>query len=154
PLRRLAKLHWLDWLILGLLALFFGYIWLQIDGKLHYKWRWEIMPQYLFRFDEEKGRWVANILMQGVVNAMRISILAGLLALVLGTALGLARCSANLAVRMLARTYLEFLRNIPAVVVIFIFFFFLSEQLITAFNIESWARGIARSESAWLWEIA
>lgn len=152
-MRRLTKLHWLDWLILGLLALFLGYVWFQIEGTLRYKWRWEIMPQYLFRFDEEKGRWVANILMQGVFNTIRISVLAGVLALILGTLLGLARCAENLAIRMLARTYLEFLRNIPAVVVIFIFFFFLSEQLISAFNIEAWARGIARGESAWMWEI-
>jgi len=53
---------------------------------------------------------------------------------------------------MLARTYLEFLRNIPPVVVIFIFFFFLSEQLITAFNIESWARDIARQDDNSVWE--
>ncbi|MFT6304598.1 MAG: polar amino acid transport system permease protein [Pseudomonadales bacterium] len=53
---------------------------------------------------------------------------------------------------MLARTYLEVLRNIPPVVVIFIFYFFLSEQLVSAFNIEGWARGIARREDKEMWE--
>jgi len=53
---------------------------------------------------------------------------------------------------MLARTYLEFLRNIPPVVIMFIFFFFLSEQLIVALNIESWARCIARQENNAMWE--
>lgn len=53
---------------------------------------------------------------------------------------------------MLARTYLEVLRNIPPVVVIFIFYFFLSEQLVTAFNIEGWARGIAKQENNAAWE--
>ncbi|MCV2869129.1 amino acid ABC transporter permease [Defluviimonas sp. WL0002] len=151
-MNRLGKLHWLDWAILALLILFAGYVWFRIDGALNYKWRWEIIPQYLFRYDEEKGRWVANILMQGLMNTVRISVLAGMLALVLGTVLGLARVAQNLAVRMLARTYLEVLRNVPAVVVIFIFYFFLSEQLIAAFGVESWARGIARGENAWIWE--
>ena len=36
-------------------------------------------------------------------------------------------------------------------VVIFIFFFFLSEQLISAFHIEGWARSIARSEDNAVW---
>jgi len=44
------------------------------------------------------------------------------------------------------------LRNVPPVVVVFIFFFFLSEQLIVAFNIEGWARGIAKSDSPEIWE--
>ena len=91
--------------------------------------------------------------MQGLVNTVRISVLAGVLALAFGTILGMARVARNLTIRMLARTYLEFLRNIPAVVVIFIFYFFLSEQLIAAFKIEAWARGIARGENAWIWEV-
>jgi polar amino acid transport system permease protein len=73
------------------------------------------------------------------------------LAVILGVALGVARCAENLAVRMLARTYVELLRNIPPVVVIFIFFFFLSEQLISAFGIEDWARAIARQENNEVW---
>ena len=146
------KLHWFDLVLIILLAGFFSYIWFQIEGKLKYNWRWEVIPYYMFRFDEEKGRWVANILIQGLITTIRISIYASVLAVVLGTILGLARCANNLAVRMLARTYLEFLRNIPPLVVIFIFFFFLSEQLVAAFNIEGWARGIARQENNEIWE--
>lgn len=147
----LKKLHWFDYLLVVLLVVFFGYIWLQIEGKLNYKWRWEIIPNYLFRYDDERG-WVANVLVQGLVTTIRISIYASILAVILGTILGMARCAKSLTIRMLARTYLEFLRNIPPVVVIFIFFFFLSEQLVTALNIEGWARGIARQENNGIWE--
>ena len=146
------KIHWADIIIVGLLVLFFGYIWLQIDGKLNYKWQWERIPDYLFRYDDEASRWSANVLILGVINTIRISIYASLLAIVLGVFLGIARTAKNLTVRMLARTYLELLRNIPPLVIIFIFFFFLSEQLITALNIESWAYGIARSENVAIWE--
>ncbi|MEM7317504.1 MAG: amino acid ABC transporter permease, partial [Pseudomonadota bacterium] len=55
-------------------------------------------------------------------------------------------------VRMLARTYLEFLRNIPPVVVVFIFYFFLSQQLIDALDLARWSRNIARQDDIWLWE--
>ncbi len=146
------RLHWVDVLILVILATFVAIIWYRIEGSLNYKWRWEIIPNYILRWNEELQRWVPNVLLQGVITTLRVSLYAGILALILGTLLGIARCSANLAVRMLARTYLEFLRNIPPVVVIFIFYFFLSEQLVVAFNIESWARGIARSEDKAVWE--
>lgn len=146
------RLHWLDGLIVLVIAVFAGIIWYRIEGSLNYRWRWEIIPNYILRWDEDSGRWVANVLLQGVITTIRVSIYASVLALVLGTLLGIARCSRNLAVRMLARTYVEFLRNIPPVVVIFIFYFFLSEQLVTAFNIESWARAIARQEDNGVWE--
>ncbi|OED39376.1 amino acid ABC transporter permease [Chromatiales bacterium (ex Bugula neritina AB1)] len=146
------KLHWLDIVLLVGLVLVAGIIWYRIEGTLNYKWRWDIIPNYILRWHPEKERWVANLLLQGVINTIRISLYASILALIFGTILGIARCSKNLAVRMLARTYLEILRNIPPVVVIFIFFFFLSEQVITAFGIEDWSRAIARSDDPAVWE--
>lgn len=146
------KVHWADIIIVAVLVLFFGYIWIQIDGKLNYKWQWERIPTYLFRYDEDSERWVANVLIQGLLTTIRISIFASLLAIVLGVILGMARTAKNLTVRMLARTYLELLRNIPPLVIIFIFFFFLSEQVVTALNIESWAYAVSRSENVAIWE--
>lgn len=151
-LGRIKRLHWVDWVLLILLVALAVLIWYRIDGALNYKWRWNIIPNYIIRFDEEEQRWVANLLLQGLITTLRVSLYASLLALVLGVMLGVARCSANLAVRMLARTYLEVLRNIPPLVVIFIFFYFLSEQLIVAFGIEDWARAIARQENKAIWE--
>ncbi|MBX2826076.1 MAG: amino acid ABC transporter permease [Gammaproteobacteria bacterium] len=148
----MKKFHWLDFVLLLLVAAFVGYVWYRIDGTLNYKWRWEIIPNYIVRWHTEKEAWVANLLLQGVITTIRVSIYASILALLFGVILGIARCSKNLAVRMLARTYLEVLRNIPPIVVIFIFFFFLSEQLVTAFNIEDWARAIARQENKAVWE--
>ncbi|MDP5307530.1 amino acid ABC transporter permease [Paracoccus spongiarum] len=152
--RGLARLHWLDWLLLALIGLFAWHVWAQIDGALNYKWRWQIMPQYLLRFDDEAGRWVPGTLMVGLLNTLRISVMAAALALLLGVVVGIARCARQLTVRMLARSYVELLRNIPSVVVIFIFYFFLSEQLIAALEVEAWAREVARGENAWLWQIA
>ena len=44
------KLHWLDYLILAVLAVFFGYIWYQIEGTLNYNWRWDLIPNYILRY--------------------------------------------------------------------------------------------------------
>ena len=150
--RIFRKLHFFDYLTLLVLAAFFGFIWYQIEGQLNYNWRWEQMPNWILRYREDQERWFANLLLQGFVTTIRVSIYASILALILGTLLGVARCSNNLTVRMLARTYLEILRNIPPVVIIFIFFFFLSEQITRAMGIESWAREIARQDSAPVWE--
>lgn len=150
--RFLKRLHWLDLLIVLVLGVFAAVVWYRIEGSLNYKWRWEKIPNYIVRWHTGQERWVTNLLLQGLITTIRISIYASVLAVILGTILGIARCAKNLTIRMLARTYLEFLRNIPPVVVIFIFFFFLSEQLISAFHIEGWARGIARQEDNAIWE--
>lgn len=147
----IKKLRWPDYLIMAILIAFFGYIWLSIEGTLNYKWRWELIPGYIVGWHSSREEYFANLLLQGLAATVRISIYSGILALLLGTILGVARCSANLTIRMLARTYLEFLRNVPPVVVVFIFFFFLSQQLIDALNLERWARGIARQENNQVW---
>lgn len=147
----IKRLHWLDYVILAFVILAAAIIVNRIGGALNYDWRWEKIPNYIFRYKESEDRWVANLLVQGLLATIRISIYSGILALIFGVVLGIARCSANLTVRMLARTYLEFLRNIPPIVVIFIFFFFLSEQLIVALDLESWARAVARQENNQVW---
>ncbi len=148
----LKKLTRYDWLILAILAGVSGYLAARIGGALNYDWRWELIPDYIIRYREDRNEWFANLLLQGLFATIRISIYASILAVILGTILGIARCAENLTVRMLARTYLELLRNIPPVVIIFIIFFFLSQQLIDALNMNAWARGIARSDAAPIWE--
>ena len=148
----IRRLKWPDYVIAAVLIAFFGYIWYSIEGTLNYKWRWELIPGYIVGWHSGREEYFANLLLQGLVATIRISIYASILALILGTILGVARCSANLTIRMLARTYLEFLRNIPPVVVVFIFFFFLSQQLIDALDLARWSRRIARQEDIWLWE--
>ena len=148
----IKRLRWLDWLILAVLVGVTAYIGLRMQGALNYNWRWELIPDYILRYREDRQEWFANLLLQGLFATIRISIYASILALVIGVGLGIARCSENLTTRLLARTYLELLRNIPPVVIIFIFFFFLSQQLIDALNLNSWARGIARGDNAHIWE--
>ena len=148
----IKKLHWLDFLVLGCVIVFFYYVLSQMSGNLNYNWRWEKIPNYIFKYHTGREEWFANVLLQGLIVTVRVSIYASILALILGVILGVARCSHNLVVRMLARTYLEFLRNIPPLVVIFIFYFFLAEQLIQAMSIEDWAYRVAKMEDKQLWE--
>ena len=148
----LKKLHWLDFFVLGCVIAFFWYVIVQMSGNLNYSWRWEKIPNYIFKYHTGREEWFANVLLQGLFITVRVSIYASVLALFLGVILGIARCSDNLVIRMLARTYLEILRNIPPLVVIFIFYFFLAEQLIQAFSVEDWSYKVAKMENTHFWE--
>lgn len=146
------RLHWLDFVILAVVLGFFAYVFLQMGGNLKYHWRWEKIPNYIVKYHTGKEKWIINLLLIGLFNTIRICIVASILAIILGVFLGIARCSKNLAIRMLARTYLEILRNIPPLVIIFIFYFFLAEQFIQALNIEAWSYKIAKQENNQFWE--
>jgi polar amino acid transport system permease protein len=121
------------------------YIAFRIKVGLHYKWEWEAIPQFLFRFDPEKGKWVTNVLFQGFLTTIRLSIWGTLLAIVIGTIMGLFRTSRSLFRRLLGRSYIELIRNLPPIVLIFIFYYFISDQILTLLRVEEFI--LARSES-------
>ena len=89
-LGKVKRIHWFDIVLLVLLAAFVAIIWFRIDGALNYQWRWHLIPNYILRFNEEEGRWVANLLLQGLITTLRISLYASVLALILGVVLGLS----------------------------------------------------------------
>jgi len=121
------------------------YIAFRIKVGLHYKWEWEAIPQFLFRFDPEKGKWVSNVLFQGFLTTIRLGIWGTLLAIVIGTVMGLFRTSRSLFRRLLGRSYIEFIRNLPPIVLIFIFYYFISDQILTLLRVEEFI--LSRSES-------
>lgn len=129
----------LDAVILLLVAGILGYIGYRINVGLHYKWNWGAIPQYLFRIDEN-GNWTANLLMQGLFTTIRLSIWATLLATVLGTVAGFFRVSKSLFKRLLGRTFVELIRNTPPLVLIFIFYFFVSDQIMPILGVDEFAR--------------
>lgn len=59
----------------------------------------------------------------GVLNTLKVAVVGILLTTVLGTVVGLARLSTNWLVRRLALAYIELHRNIPVLVLLFIWYF-------------------------------
>ena len=59
----------------------------------------------------------------GVVNTIRVAVIGIVLATIIGTVVGIARLSSNWLVRKLATFYVETLRNIPLLVVLFFCYF-------------------------------
>ena len=138
----------LDVAILMAIIGFFAFIAYRLFFALNYKWHWSIIPTYLVRFDAEKQRWTANILLEGLITTIKLSLWSTLLAALLGFLIGLCRVSPLLFLRLIGRSYVELIRNTPPLVLVFIFYYFVSDQLLSLAGIEELFRattGITRT---------
>lgn len=146
----LPRLRWghLDSVLLLVLIGALGYLGYRVHAGLEYQWNWPVIPQYLVRHDPQQG-WVANLLLLGLLTTIRLSFWSLLLALPIGLAAGLLRTSLHLFNRLLGGIYVTVLRNLPPLVLVFIFYFFISDQLLPLFDIAgrvavapSWLRSL------------
>lgn len=115
-----------------------GLYWLasRAGARLNYRWNWAVIPQFLAYADAD-GHWRAGRILTGVFATIRLSLWAGLLALILGTLAGLMRLSRRLFWRLSGGTYVIAVRNTPPLVLIFLFNYFLTAQLITALGLDT-----------------
>lgn len=136
-------------LVLSLLLLsaviYAGY---KIHIGFSYKWNWGAIPQYFLRYDAEINSWVPNILLQGFFTTIRLSIWATLFATLIGTVMGLFRVSHSLFKRLIGGTYVELIRNLPPLVIIFIFYFFVGDQILPLFGVEEFIRNSSEGTQA------
>jgi len=141
PGSRRARLGWVDAAVLSAVVVALGYVFHRVDTVLEYRWDWSAIPNSLYRWDEETGRWVPNLLMQGFFTTIRLAILSMVPAALFGAVFGVLRTAGRLFPRLLSRTYVELIRNIPPLVFIFIFYFFISSQIMPILGVEDFVRG-------------
>ncbi|RTZ98792.1 MAG: amino acid ABC transporter permease [Deltaproteobacteria bacterium] len=137
---RKTRITGLDVVVTVLLLALAAFIVYRLVVKLNYKWNWAIIPQYLMFFDEAEGRWKANVLLQGLFTTIRLSVWATLMATVFGLVAGVLRTTPRLFNRLVGRAYVELIRNVPPLVLIFIFYFFVSSQILPLLGVESFIR--------------
>ena len=133
--KRRLRLTPLDGAVLFCLVAFAAYLGWRVTHELQYHWNWAFLPQYVLRFDERSQRWVAGLLLQGLATTVRLSLISGLLATLLGTAMGLARISLRPFWRMVGGGYVGLVRNVPPLVLILFFYFFIGDQILTALHL-------------------
>lgn len=114
----------------------FGYVGYKAATGLNYHWKWEIIPQYILRFDETAKAWVPGLLVHGLLTTIRLSLWSGILATILGTIMGLFRVSPRLFRRQLAGTYVELIRNTPPLVLVFVFYFYIGDQIMALLHMD------------------
>jgi polar amino acid transport system permease protein len=139
-----------DYILTILLLSLAAYISYRLTVQLKYKWHWGIIPTYLVRFDRETGSWVPNLLLEGLFTTVRLSIWATVLAFLLGLFIGLMRTSEKLLLRLIAGTSVELIRNTPPLVLVFIFYFFVSTRVLPLLGIEELLRSLSGPTVHWL----
>lgn len=140
----------LDIVVTAVILLFIGYITYRLSVGLNYRWDWGVIPNYLFRWDGEKGRWVTNILLDGFLTTIRLSVWAIFFATMIGVFVGILRTRKRLLYRLIGRSYVELIRNIPPLVLVFIFYFFVSDQLILSLGVDEFVRNRTGLTAQWL----
>ncbi len=119
-----------------------AYLVYRMQVQIDYQWNWGVILQYLFRYDPEQERWVTNLLLQGFFTTIRLSFWSTLLALLFGTLMGFFRIGRSLFKRLLGGTYVEIIRNLPPLVLVFIFYFFVSDQIMPVLGAGRFARAL------------
>ncbi|MEM8948466.1 MAG: amino acid ABC transporter permease [Pseudomonadota bacterium] len=140
------RLGWLDVVVIALLLALIFYVYGRVTDVLVYKWDWSFLPNFLIRIDDETGSWRTNILLEGFFTTIRLSVFAMVLASLIGITLGVMRTATRLLPRMVAGAYVGLIRNIPPLVFIFVFYFFVSSQIMPLLGIDRWARSFAGEE--------
>ena len=130
----------IDAVIIVLVIALGVYVYWRIAYGLEYKGDWSVIPRFLVRRDAETGRPVANFLLIGLITTLKLSIWACLLATIAGFIMGMFRTSKNLFLRMVGRTYVELIRNLPPLVLIYIFYFFVVDQIMPLLGVEAFIR--------------
>jgi polar amino acid transport system permease protein len=129
--------------LLGLLAVLV-FVVLRVRDGFEYKSDWSAIPQFLFRQDPETGWWVPNYLVQGLLTTLKLSFWSLIPATALGVIIALFRTSRSLFLRLVGRTFVELVRNVPPLVLIFLFYFFFLGLVLPLLGFETLVRQLPR----------
>ena len=131
------RLNLLDGLLLAVICVFAGWLYYRSSVGINYQWRWEDAFTLIF-IPPSQGS--IPYFFQGLVATLRLSLWSMVLALSFGTLLGVARHSKITFFKTPALIFIQLVRNIPPLVFVFIFYFFVSNQLIPLLGLESLLR--------------
>jgi polar amino acid transport system permease protein len=93
-------------------------------ASMGYNWQWSRVPQYLYTIED--GAFVPGPLLLGLAQTLIISAIASILATTIGIGTAVLRVSSSWSGRLLARVYLELIRNTPLIVQVSLFYFVLA----------------------------
>ncbi len=125
----------LDIGIAVLVAVLLGFAAWRTNAVLDYRWNWSSVWPYVVKTDPRSGVREPNIILQGLATTLRLAVYGILIAGLIGAVTGYMRASRRLAPRLIAGAYVMIVRNIPPVVFVFIFAFFIASQVMPALGI-------------------
>lgn len=148
--RRLISWGWLDWVLLVALFGAVSLIMWRASTVFQYRWDWSTIWPFIFRLDAATGRWVPNIIVDGFLTTIRLAVWGILIAGVLGTLMALARNSRRLFLRLLSGSYVMLIRNIPPVVFVFVFVFFIASQVMPKLALADSVAKLSATSQWWI----
>ncbi len=103
--------------------------WLMWRGseQLGYNWQWYRVPRYLFTFQD--GHLTGGPLWSGLLVTFKITGVSLLLSFAFGLLAALFRLSESFMARLVARGYVELIRNTPLLIQLFFIYFVLAPVL-------------------------
>jgi polar amino acid transport system permease protein len=114
-----------------------GWIYYRSSIGVNYHWNWEAAVDLIFTPSADGS---LPYFFQGIISTLRLSLWGMVFALILGILLGVARHSKIALFRLPATAYIQLIRNIPPLVFVFIFYFFISNQLIPLLGLDNLLR--------------
>ncbi|MFK7855864.1 MAG: amino acid ABC transporter permease [Granulosicoccus sp.] len=100
--------------------------WLIWRGALamEYNWQWYRVEPFFYRVID--GELIWGPLIKGLFVTLKLAGISGVVAILLGFIVAIARMSSSIAGRLIATWYLETIRNTPLLVQLFLFYFVLA----------------------------
>jgi polar amino acid transport system permease protein len=95
--------------------------------NLNYRWQWFRVPRYLGEM--EAGGFSPGVLLQGLLQTLRLSAYGLVFALLIGLVVAFMRLSRSPLAQAVARIYLEVVRNTPLLIHIFLIYFVIAPVL-------------------------
>lgn len=129
----LSRFNRLDWVLLITCAVAGFWLYHRSTIGVNYSWHW---PQTFDLLFTRRANGDLPYFFQGLISTLRLSLWGITFALILGTLLGVARFSKSAWFRTPANAFILLVRNIPPLVFVFIFYFFISNQLIPLLGLE------------------
>ncbi len=136
PQKRQRTVTALDIAVISCAIAIVVFIYYRVEHVLVYHWNWDLVFDYVIHVDEVTGEIFPNLFLKGVAMTLRLAFWGTIIAGVIGILMGLCRASKNLFLRSASRLYVELIRNIPPVVFIFVFYFFISSQIIPVLGLD------------------
>lgn len=128
-----------DAVLVLIAALFCFWFWWRTRTILVYHFDWAAVPRFLVR--ATKDGLVAGVLLQGLITTLRLSLWGAFLGIIFGCTAALLRLGHVRFLRWLAISYVAIMRNTPPLVLLFLFYFFISSQIFPLDFVEESLRG-------------
>ncbi|WP_424830314.1 amino acid ABC transporter permease [Ruegeria sp.] len=91
---------------------------------MDYNWQWYRVQPFFYRVID--GELIWGPLVRGLIQTLKLAATAGIIAILIGFVTAFARLSNSISGRIIAKVYLEAIRNTPLLVQLFLFYFVLA----------------------------